>query len=172
MKPKMVIPMHGEHRHLREHAKLAKASGAASVLAVNGSVVDLTGDAPDIVEYIEAGRVYLDGKVMIGALDGVVRDRLRMAMNGHVIVSLAIEDDEMLGEPWVDLMGLPEQGSSNAPLSDVLEEDLSQLVGRAKRRMLGDDDALEEEIRKTVRRTAQDEIGKKPEVTVVISRLS
>jgi ribonuclease J len=83
-----------------------------------------------------------------------------------------MEDDEMLGEPWVDLMGLPEQGSSKAPLVDVLEEDLSQLVGRAGRKLRGDDDDLEEEIRKAVRRTAQDEIGKKPEVTVVISRLS
>jgi ribonuclease J len=172
LKPKMVVPMHGEHRHLREHCKLAASNGMASVLAVNGSMVDLTGDAPDIVEYIEAGRTYLDGNVMIGALDGVIRNRLRMAMNGHAIVSLIMEDDEMLGEPWVDLMGLPEQGSSKAPLVDVLEEDLSQLVGRAGRKLRGDDDDLEEEIRKAVRRTAQDEIGKKPEVTVVISRLS
>lgn len=172
IKPKMVIPMHGEHRHLREHAKLAISNGAKSVLAVNGSIVDLTGEAPEIVEYIETGRTYLDGKVQIGALDGIVRDRLRMAMNGHVIVSLIMEDDELLGEPWVDLMGLPEMGNSNAPLSDVLEEDLSQLIGRAGRKTRADDDNLEDEIRRMVRKSAQDEIGKKPEVTVVVSRLS
>ncbi|MEM7753741.1 MAG: ribonuclease J [Pseudomonadota bacterium] len=170
--PKMVIPMHGEHRHLREHAKLAMAKGMGSVVAVNGSMVDLTGDRPEIVEYIEAGRIYLDGKVKYGALDGIVRDRLRMAMNGHVIVSVVIEDDEMLGEPWVDLMGLPETGVSGAALSDVLEEDLSQMIGRAKRNTRSDDDSLEDDIRKTVRRSADGEIGKKPEVTVVISRLS
>ena len=93
-------------------------------------------------------------------------------MNGHVIVSVALEDDEMLGEPWVDLMGLPEIGTSGAPLSDVLEEDLSQMIGRATRNTRSDDDDLEDDIRKTVRRSADDEIGKKPEVTVVISRLS
>ncbi|MGR3513279.1 MAG: ribonuclease J [Paracoccaceae bacterium] len=171
LSPKMVIPMHGEHRHLREHAKMAMSKGIASVIAVNGSMVDLTGDVPDIVEYIEAGRTYLDGKIKYGALDGIVRDRLRMAMNGHAIVSVALEDDEMVGEPWVDLMGLPEMGVSGAPLSDVLEEDLSQLIGRASRKTRGDDDDLEDDIRKAVRRTADDEIGKKPEVTVVISRL-
>lgn len=172
LQPRMVIPMHGEHRHLREHAKLAAAKGMGTVLAVNGSMVDLTGDVPDIVEYVEAGRTYLDGKIRIGALDGIVRDRIRMAMNGHVIVSVIMEGDEMVGEPWVDLMGLPEIGVSDAPLSDVLEEDLSQLIGRASRTTRSDDDDLEDDIRKVVRKSADEEIGRKPEVTVVISRLS
>lgn len=172
LKPKIIVPMHGEHRHLREHVKLAEANGAASIIAVNGTMLDLTGEVPKVAEYIEAGRTYLDGKVQIGALDGVVRDRIRAALNGLAIVSLILEDDEMLGEPWVDLLGLPEIGISNAPLSEVMEEDLSQLLGRMKRGTLGDEDALEEEIRRTVRKTAEDEIGKKPEVTIVISRLS
>jgi len=172
LKPRMVIPMHGEHRHLREHAKLAEANGHAAIIAPNGTMVDLTSDRPKAVEYIEAGRTYLDGDVQIGAFDGIVRDRIRMALNGHVIVSLIMEDDEMVGEPWVDLMGLPEQGSSNAPLVDVVEEDLSQLVGRSSRNTRSDDDDLEDDIRKAVRKTVQDEIGKKPEVTVVVSRLS
>ena len=172
LRPDVVIPMHGEYRHLREHAILAEAGGFASVIAPNGTMVDLTGKKAKVVEHIEAGRTYLDGTVKIGALDGVVRDRIRMALNGHVMVSLIMEDDEPVGEPWVDLKGLPEKGNSNAPLVDVLEEDLSQLIGRASRNTRGDDDALDEDIRKAVRKTAQDEIGKKPEVTVVISRLA
>ena len=172
VRPKMVIPMHGEYRHLREHARLAEASKFASVIAANGSMVDMTGDVPKVVEYVETGRIYLDGKIQIGALDGVVRDRIRMALNGHVLVTLILEDDEPLGEPWVELSGLPEIGASKAPLSEVLEEDLSQLIGRAKAKTLGDDDDLEDDIRRAVRKSADDEIGKKPEVTVVISRLS
>ena len=135
-------------------------------------MVDLTGAKPIVAEYIEAGRTYLDGSVQIGALDGVVRDRIRMALNGHVLVTAIIEDDEALGEPWVELRGLPEIGQSKAPLQDVLEEDLSQFLGRAKRKTLSDDDALEDELKQIVRKTAQQEIGKKPEVTVVISRLT
>lgn len=172
IRPKIVIPMHGEHRHLREHAKLAESNGHASILATNGTMVDLTGKAPKAVEHIETGRTYLDGNVQIGAMDGVVRDRLRMAMNGHVIVSLIMEDDEMVGEPWVDLMGLPETGRSNAALADVLEEDLSQLIGRSKKSRRADDDDLEDDVRRAVRKSVQDEIGKKPQVTLVISRLA
>ena len=172
VKPQMVIPMHGEYRHLRENARLAQSNGCASVIAPNGSVVDLTGDQPKIVEHIETARTYLDGDVQIGQFDGVVRDRIRMGLNGHALVTLILEGNEPLGEPWVEISGLPETGRSKAPLVDVLEEDLGQFVGRAKRKTLGDDEALEKELRNIVRKSADDEIGKKPEVTVVISRLN
>ncbi|MEZ5715492.1 MAG: ribonuclease J [Paracoccaceae bacterium] len=171
--PQMVIPMHGEHRHLREHVKLAKEGRRQGMVAVNGMMLDVTGNAPKVVEYIETGRTYLDGSVQIGALDGIVRDRIRLALNGHVVVTLILdEQDEPLGEPWVETMGLAEQGRSRAPLIDVLEEDLSQFLGRASEKTLGDDDKLERELKKIVRKVAQDEIGKKPEVTVITSRLA
>lgn len=172
VKPKMVIPMHGEHRHLREHSKLAAESGLTSIVCVNGMLLDLTKDTPKIAEYVDTGRMYLDGTVQIGALDGIVRDRIRMAVNGHVIVTVILdEDDEMLGEPWCETLGLSEMGRSNASLIDALEEDLSQYIGRAGAATMVDDDKLEQGIKKTARQTCLNEIGKKPEVTVIISRL-
>ena len=171
LEPQFIVPMHGEHRHLREHAKVAEAGGRASVVAVNGTMVDLAGNAPRVVGYVETGRTYLDGSTQIGALDGVIRDRIRMALNGHVMVSVILEDDEPVGEPWCEVMGLAETGSSNAPLIDVLEEDLNQFMMRASAKTLRDDGKLEEELRRITRHTTQSEIGKKPEVTVVLSRL-
>ena len=171
--PQVLIPMHGEHRHLREHVKLAESNGKTGVLAVNGMMIDLSGNQPKVAEYIETGRTYLDGSVQIGALDGVVRDRIRMALNGHIMVTLIVdEDDEPLGEPWCETMGLPEVGRSRAALVDILEADLGQWVARAGAKTLRDDDKLNEGLRRVARQTAQDEIGKKPEVTVVVSRLS
>ena len=171
--PQVVVPMHGEHRHLREHVKLAGQNGRKGVLAVNGMMMDLSGNEPTVAEYIETGRTYLDGSVKVGALDGVVRDRIRMALNGHVVVTVILdEDDELLGEPWCEVMGLPEMGRNNAPLVDALEEDLSQFIGRAGDKTLTDDDKLEEGLRRVARQTTLAEIGKKAEVTVVISRLA
>ena len=170
--PQIVVPMHGEHRHLREHVKLSEGKGRKGVLAVNGMMIDLSGNAPKVVEYIETGRTYLDGSVQIGALDGVVRDRIRMALNGHVLVTLILdENDEPLGEPWCESMGIAETGRSKAAVVEVFEEDLSQFLGRADAKTLRDDAKLEEALRRIVRKTGQDEIGKKPEVTVVISRM-
>ncbi|KIC29932.1 ribonuclease J [Leisingera sp. ANG-M6] len=172
LKPKMLIPMHGEHRHLRQHARLGEEKGIASAVVVNGMMMDLSGDAPKVTEWIETGRTYLDGSVKYGALDGIVRDRIRMALNGHVLVTVILdEEDEPLGEPWCDLKGLPETGTSNAALVEVLEEDLNQFLMRAGAKTLRDDDRLEQELRRITRQTAQAEIGKKPEVTVVVSRM-
>ena len=170
--PQIVIPMHGEHRHLREHVKVAKARGRTASLAPNGTILELSGNAPTVAGYVETGRTYLDGAVQIGALDGVVRDRIRMALNGHVVVTMIIEEDgEVLGEPWCEVMGLPEVGRSRAPLVDVLEEDVDQFLRRAKSSTLKDDSAVEEGVRRIVRQSALDELGRKPEVTVIVSRL-
>jgi len=171
--PQIVVPMHGEHRHLCAHAKLAEARGRTSVIAVNGTMIDLSGNAPKVADYVETGRTYLDGSVQIGALDGIVRDRIRMAINGHIIITVIVDEEgEPLGEPWCELMGLPEMGTSKAPLVEIMEADLGQFMMRATDKILADDDAIEEALRRIARQTAQSEIGKKPEVTVVVSRLS
>ena len=81
------------------------------------------------------------------------------------------EDNEMLGESWAEISGLAEIGVSAAPLVDALEEDLSQYLGRAGRKTKADDDALEKELKRIARQTCAAEIGKKPEVTVIVSRL-
>lgn len=173
MRPEILVPMHGEHRHLREHVKLAETRGINGVLAVNGTMVDLSESQPKVADYVETGRTYLDGSVQVGAMDGIVRDRIRMALNGHVVVTLIIDEDGApLGEPWCELMGLPEVGTSKAALVEVLEEDLDQAIRRADRKTMADDERLEKELRNVARRSALSEIGRKPEVTVVISRLT
>ncbi|MDP5084065.1 MAG: ribonuclease J [Yoonia sp.] len=172
VKPQILIPMHGEHRHLREHVKLGGESGLTGIVAVNGMMIDLSGNRPTVAEYIETGRTYLDGSVQVGAMDGIVRDRIRMAMNGHMVVTLIVdENDEPLGDPWVEIMGLSETGRNNAGLVEVVEHDLSQFVNRADAKTLRDDVKLEKELKTIARRSAQSEIGKKPEVTVIVSRL-
>ncbi|MCF1709578.1 MBL fold metallo-hydrolase [Tabrizicola sp. J26] len=171
VKPGVVIPMHGEHRHLREHVKLAASKGFDGEIATNGMMLDLTGDSPEVTEYIETGRLYLDGTALIGAMDGVVRDRIRMALNGHVMITIILdENDEPLGEAWAEIMGLPETGKGARPLAETIEEELNEFLDRGGK-VLSDDDKLDEAVRRVVRQVAVEEIGKKPEVTVVVSRL-
>ncbi|WP_287884654.1 MULTISPECIES: ribonuclease J [Paracoccus] len=173
LKPQIVIPMHGEHMHLREHAKLAEARGIPSVVATNGTMLDLSGTVPRVVDQIDTGRLYLDGTMLIGAMDGVVRDRIRMALNGRAMVSVIIdEDDSPLPDAWVELSGLPELGRAGVPLARNIEGELAEFLERADDRTVMDDDRLEEAIRKITRQVSMEEIGKKPEVTVVISRLA
>ncbi len=171
--PDMLIPMHGEHRHLREHARIATEAGIAALVATNGMMVDLSGDEPKAVEHIDAGRSYLDGNVIIGAMDGIVRDRIRMAINGHVMVTVLMdESDAPLGDAWVELMGLPPKSAKGRDLAEVLEGELTDFLTRSGKKTLTDDGKMEEALKKITRQVAMEEIGKKPEVTVVISRLT
>jgi ribonuclease J len=171
--PDMLIPMHGEHRHLREHARIGTEAGIASAIATNGTMLDLTGDVPVVAEHVEAGRTYLDGSVLIGALDGVVRNRIRLALNGLVMVTVIMdEQDQPLGEAWVETMGLPETGKGNRVLAETMETELSDFLESTGKKVLSNDDKLDEALRKIVRQVAMEEIGKKPEVVVVVSRLA
>ena len=172
LKPKILIPMHGEHMHLREHMLIARGKGIASEIAVNGNVVDLTGDAPRIVDQVETGRIYLDGTVLIGAMDGIVRDRIRMALNGHALVSVIVdEEDNVLPDAWVELMGLPDRTRGGDDLGRHIEGELAEFLEGADNRTVADDGKMDEALRKITRQVAMEEIGKKPEVTVIISRL-
>jgi ribonuclease J len=95
-----------------------------------------------------------------------------MALNGHVMVTLLLdENDEPLGEAWAELMGLPGIGKTGAALSEIIESELGDFLSRIEDRVLQDDEKLDEAVRRIVRQVAMEEIGKKPEVTVVVSRL-
>ena len=172
LRPQMIVPMHGEHRHLSAHAALAAERGIPAAIAPNGTLLDLTGLAPRIAEHIEAGRVYLDGSVLIGALDGVVRNRIRMATRGHLAVSLMIDErGRPTGGTWVEATGLPDNPRMRDGLEGAIEAELDRVLGRAKRAELDDDEAVQEMVQRTCARIANDAIGKKPVVTVMISRL-
>jgi len=73
LKPKVAIPMHGERRHLHEHAVMAPAWGAGSAYVVpNGSMLQIAPGEPKVVDEVDIGRLYVDGNQLIGAMDGDV----------------------------------------------------------------------------------------------------
>ncbi len=96
-----------------------------------------------------------------------------MALNGHVVVAVMVDDDnEILSDTWVDIRGLPELVRGSAPLAEIMEEHLAGQLSRADKRTANDDEKLEDLVVRGVRKVAQDEIGKRPEVTVLITRLT
>jgi ribonuclease J len=172
VRPEAVIPMHGEHRHLVAHAELARELGRPAMVAPNGAVVELAPGPPRVVEHVETGRVYLDGVQLIGAMDGVVRDRIRMALRGHVTVSILIDEaGKPLGGTWVEAIGLPDAPRLRDGLAGTIEAEIDRELAKAKRADLASDEAVETLATRAVARICNDKIGKKPLCTVMISRL-
>ena len=169
LNPELVIPMHGEYRHLREHAEMAEANGRASVIAPNGVMLDITNGAK-VVEHVETGRTYLDGTVLIGAMDGVVRQRLQFAIRGHVVVSVMIDERNRMSDGvWAEGHGMPPP--RNGQLDEMLESAMNKDLENAKRGALADDEEVEMLITRACNRVCKKAIGKKPVCTVLINRM-
>ena len=173
VRPKVLVPNHGEYRHLQRHVRVGEANGMLGLLAPNGTMLGLSGNAPGPLEHIEVSKTYLDGTALVGAFDGVIRDRMKLALNGLVVVALVVdEDDAILEDSWVALRGLPEVTRDGADLAEMIEDELADVLPRLDARTVENDDKLEEAIKRAARQTCQAEIGKKPEVTVMVSRLA
>lgn len=169
LNPDLVIPMHGEYRHLREHAEMAIENGRAGVIAPNGTMIDITNGAK-VVGHVDTGRTYLDGTVLIGAMDGIVRQRLQFAMRGHVVVSVMIDEANRLSDGvWAEGHGLP--SPKHGSLDEMLEAAMNNDLEKAKRGALADDEEVEAIIGRACTRVCKKAIGKKPVCTVLINRM-
>jgi ribonuclease J len=174
VKPKVAVPMHGEHRHLVEHARMATQWGASTaVVAPNGTMVRLDGNKPGIVEHIETGRIYLDGRVHVGAMDGVIRDRLKLARNGQVVVAVVVDmDGDLIADPEVRCPGAPQTAPGwNGTLDEMIAKAVDDALETAPKKAKRTDEGLEQIISRTSRGVAVRHWGKKPVVTILITRL-
>ncbi len=173
-KPKLVIPMHGEDRHVWKHSNLAKEIGYNTVNVTNGSVLEImkTGKAK-IVEEVEHGRQYLDGGKLINSRAGVVKTRLQLASWGHVSVSVLLEEDKVLENGiWVKTKGLPFIDEELFYLESDLEKSLTKGLYELERYLLSDDTYLEGIIQRIVNKICKKAFYKKPVTTIFINRLS
>ncbi|MEM6945654.1 MAG: ribonuclease J, partial [Pseudomonadota bacterium] len=171
LRPRVSVPLHGEHRHLVEHAASAPDWGAGSALVVpNGSLARLDGNAPGVQDEVEVGRVYLDGMVQIGSHDGVVRERLRLARLGLLVVSVVVDEGgELIADPEVTVLGLPnEHADWREPLADAVATAVDEAMDQAPKKQLRTDGGIEEAVGKGARRVAAKLLGKKPVVAVMI----
>ena len=163
-RPQTAIPVHGEALHLDEHARFARAQGVGNVVkARNGAMVRLAPGKPEVVEHVKAGRLYKDGHVLIDDRDRAIPERRKLMQAGLVSVAIAIDDDGVvLGEPAVDIIGLPNRGRSGEALIDVVVDAVSQTLGGLSRGKLKDSEGVEKSVDRAVRQAVNEVWGKKP----------
>jgi len=163
VKPKIVIPVHGEALHLSEHAKLARSCGVPEVLQCrNGDLVRL---APDlrIVDEVPAGRLYKDGSLLVAADARTVADRKRLSFAGCVSVALALDNKgQLAADPELDLIGIPERDRDGGLIEEAVYDAVLDTVESLPRKRRGDPDAVAEAVRRAVRAAVAQRWGKKP----------
>ncbi len=171
-KPKVAIPVHGERRHLLEHADFAKSLQVPHAITVrNGDMVELSSDGSGaVVDEVPAGRLHLDGKFLTPDNANSMRERRRLSFAGMIAVSLAVDEKgRLVGGPDVRASGVAEDHRTPIEaILDQLEEVAEQRFDSLGRRTRKDPDAIEEEIRLAVRREINAIWGKKPQVEVMV----
>ncbi|MFQ5900497.1 MAG: ribonuclease J [Thermodesulfobacteriota bacterium] len=96
VKPRFFIPIHGEYRHLVMHSKLARSLGIAEdrvIVAEDGDVVEMDNQGAEIVDKVNAGKVFVDGKGVGDVGDVVLKDRMHLSQDGIVVVLIIINDE-------------------------------------------------------------------------------
>ena len=173
IRPEVAIPVHGEARHLAEHAALAcELQVPEQVVVRNGLMVRLAPGAAEVIDEAPSGRLYLDGEVLTEEDEGAVQERRRLAFAGSVFVSVVLDGKgEVRGEPQVRLMGLPEEDSHGVSFEDRALDAVDEALDRLPKKRRVDDDDVAEFLRRAVRGALRREWGKKPQVEVVVTRI-
>ncbi len=172
-KPKAFVPVHGEFRHLVNHAKLAITSGVDPnrvLLAEDGDVVVLDGSGIHYGKEVPSGYLYVDG-IVGGVAHGVLRDRRMLSEEGVVVVSVAIDLNalQLVAEPEIATRGWVEEGDAAVLLE--LSKDAEAAVVRALAQGCTDVDTLKKTIRGAVGKKISTLTKRKPMVIPVVTEI-
>lgn len=165
IRPEILVPVHGEIRHMKEQARFAKEQGIAETMfQQNGDVIRLAPDGPKRVGQERTGRLVLDGDVILSADGKTLNERRKIAYNGTISVAVALDaKGKVSGDPVFRLMGVPLEDDEEDFLDEVCED-----IAKKYRKPVGDIGKFSEEMRLLVRRAATEWTGKKPVVAILV----
>lgn len=163
VRPELLIPVHGEALHLSEHAKLARACGVPKVMIVKtGDLVKLGPGDSAVIDQLPSGRIFKDGMILESEKSRAVTERRRLGFAGCAMVALAINSKgDLLDDPAVDLIGIPEKSSAGLLLDDIVYDIVVDVVENLPKARKRDPDAMAESVRRAVRSTLAEHWGKK-----------
>ena len=163
LRPKLIVPVHGEIRHMHEQARFARERGVPDALVQeNGDLVRLAPGPARIVERVRAGRLILDGDVILPADGETINERRKLAINGQISVAVVFNGGRF-ADNRIHYRGVPVEDERDAFLDEMNDAAEQAATGPAR-----SPDALREAIRLAVRRVATDWTGKKPIVDVLV----
>ena len=163
-RPRAAIPVHGEHRHLIEHAKLAHELGVPEPVRIhNGDMVRLAPGPAEVIDVVPSGRFYLDGDILSDGRETATRDRKKASYNGVVFVAVPLDAaDRLAGDIAVETVGLP-QNDGMVKLADWVLDAVERCIPSNGRLT---PERAEHDIRIAVKREMKRRWGKKPIVAI------
>ena len=172
VKPKAVIPVHGEHRHMIEHIEFAKEMQVKYPVQVeNGDIVKLyPGEKPEVYDKAPSGRVYLDGNVPVEEDSRSIKERRNISSNGFLEATIMITPKGNIhNKPLVTFRGLPVY--ENDDFIYGLEEEIEKTVRTFSLNNAKQKDNLIDALKITCRKFSKEKTGKKPLTNINLVRI-
>ena len=173
VRPRSVIPVHGEHRHMIEHINFAKEMQVQYPVKVqNGDVLQLyPGEKPKVVDKAPSGRLYLDGNVSVGEESQSIKDRKNLSYNGFLEVTIIINDiGSMVKKPIITFRGIPSNGENSNFIFD-LEDKIQDICKTFSLKNSNQEQNLIETLKTNCRKTVKEKTGKRPYTNVNLVRI-
>jgi len=173
IKPKILIPVHGEQRHMTEHIHFAKEMGVKFPIKVsNGEIIRLSPGEPKVVDKVTWGRVYLDGKVLIDNDSPVLKERRNMAANGYMEITVLIsKNGQIKNNPVITLKGIPLIDEDINEIEYDLEDIVMDTCKTFNLNNSKQEKNLIDTLKGNCRKLINDKSGKKPLVNINLVRL-
>ena len=165
-RPRIAVPVHGELRHMAEHARLAKSLQVPEALVpANGQLYRLAPGPAELIDEVPSGRMHMDGRVLVAEGEGLAKARRAMSYAGLFAITLVLDEKgRIAADASVLAEGMPQP--VEAAVRTVVDETL-----RRHNPKKSDSEELRETVRRAVRRAAQDAWGKKPVTRVSVVEL-
>ncbi len=172
VRPKIAIPVHGELRHLVEHAKLARSCQVEqTIVGENGAATRLAPGPAKTIDHVPVGRLSAEGKRLVPMDSEVFRERIRTMWNGFAVVTAIIDSDAYLvGDLHVTTNGLVDNDDDD-PLIEEVRIAVDEALDKLSAKEAAKDSKVEEAIRIATRRTLRAEFDKRPVVKVHLVRV-
>ncbi|MBF0506154.1 MAG: ribonuclease J [Nitrospirae bacterium] len=169
VRPKYFVPIHGEYRHLKYHARLAEKSGIPAVILGNGEVFEITETGAARAGKVNAGRVFIDGKGISGVEDIVLRDRRTLAHDGIVIVLIGIEKTtkKIISGPEIISRGFVFEDASQDIINEVRDLMAATLSG-LQDDIVSDLSLIQAKLRSTLKKYLRNTMDRRPMIMPVI----
>ena len=172
VKPNCIIPVHGEHRHMKEHAIFAKKMQIPQALLIeNGDIVKIfPGNNPKIVDKAPSGRMYLDGSIGVSSDSQSIKERKNLSLNGYLEVTLIVSNNGKIKKPIISFKGIPES-DQNDPFIFDMEDEIFNICRTFSIESKNQEKNLIETIKNNCRRIVKNKTGKKPFTNINIARI-
>ncbi|MER7798122.1 ribonuclease J [Microbacterium sp. NPDC096154] len=169
LKPKNVLPVHGEYRHLMANAKLAQDTGIAeerTILGENGTVVDLKGGVARVVGQLDLGFVYVDGSTVGEITDADLKDRRVLGEEGFVSVIVVVDaaTGKVITGPEIHARGIAEDDS----VFEAVKPKIAKALEEAAASGVRDTHALSQTVRRTIGRWVNQSLRRRPMIVPLV----